>query len=180
MDTDSRAATTWSIGSLLVFVLSWLWLSLAPESVVMRESVWAFPAALTVHLLGLVLFVGMRLAIDLRMTGWAFGGVAASQLVRRAAPWSLIGAIVTVVSGMALYSTDAARMAANPVFQIKLAALAAGAGQRVVLSRRARPPHARLGPAAAPPAAVQASAYLSLALWTRDPGRRPAHAVRLA
>ena len=90
----------------------------------MRESMWAFPVALSVHLLGLVLLVGMRLAIDLRLTGWAFGGVPASQLVRRAAPWSLVGAIVTVVSGMALYAADAARMAANPVFQLKVAALA--------------------------------------------------------
>ena len=166
MDTDSRAATAWSIGSLAVFVLSWLWLSLAPESLVMRESAWAFPAALTLHLLGLVLFVGMRLAIDLRLTGWAFGGVAASQLVRRAAPWSLIGAIVTVVSGLALYSTDATRMAANPMFQIKLAALALALANawlfHAVLCRRMR----EWDLASAPPAAVQGSAYLSLALWT--------------
>jgi len=165
MDTASRAAATWSIGSLAVFALSWLWLSLAPESVVMRESVWAFPAALTVHLLGLVLFVGMRLAIDLRMTGWAFGGVAASQLVRRAAPWSLIGAIVTVLSGMALYSTDAPRMASNPAFQIKLAALGLALANawlfHALLGRRMRD-----WDLVAPPAAVQASAYLSLALWT--------------
>jgi len=166
MDTDSRAATAWSIGSLAVFALSWLWLSIAPESAVMRESVWAFPAMLTIHLLGLVLFVGMRLAIDLRMTGWAFGGVAASQLVGRAAPWSLVGAIVTVLSGLALYSTDTARMGANPLFQIKLAALAVALVNawlfHAVLGRRMRD----WDLAATPPTAIQLSAYLSLALWT--------------
>jgi hypothetical protein len=166
MDSSSRATAKWSVGSLAVFVLSWLWLSLAPESASMRESVWAFPLAATLHVLGLVLFVGMRLAIDLRMTGWAFGGVAASQIVSRAAPWSLAGAIVTVVSGMALYSTDASRMAANPLFQLKVAALAVALVNawlfHAVLSRGVREWDAET----APPAAVQTSAYLSLALWT--------------
>jgi len=166
MDTDSRTAAAWSIGSLAVFVLSWLWLSLAPESLVMRESAWAFPMAITLHLLGLVLFVGMRLAIDLRMTGWAFGGVAASQLVGRAAPWSLVGAVLTVLTGLALYSADAGRMAANPLFQLKLAALALALVNawlfHAVLGRRMRD----WDVAATPPAAIQLSAYLSLVLWT--------------
>ena len=103
--------------------------------------------------------------LDLRLTGWAFGGVPASQLVSRAAPWSLVGAIVTVVSGMALYSADAARMASNPVFQFKVAALALALANawlfHAVLSRRMRD----WDTAAAPPRAVQASAYVSLALW---------------
>ena len=121
----------------------------------------------------------MRLAIDLRMTGWAFGGVAASQLVRRAAPWSLIGAIVTVVSGMALYSTDAARMAANPAFQIKLAALGLALANawlfHAALGRRMR--DWDLAGAAGRGAGVRVSVA---GVVDRDPGRRQAHAVRLA
>ena len=165
MDTNTRAVTGWSLGSLSLFVLASLWLSLAPQSVVMRESMWAFPMALSVHLLGLVLLVGMRLAIDLRLTGWAFGGVPASQLVNRAAPWSVVGAIVTVASGMALYAADAARVGANPAFQLKVIALALVLANvwffHVVLSRDMRD----WDTAAAPPRAVRASAWLSLALW---------------
>jgi hypothetical protein len=165
MDTNTRAVAGWSLGSLSLFVLASLWLSLAPQSVVMRESMWAFPMALSVHLLGLVLLVGMRLAIDLRLTGWAFGGVPASQLVNRAAPWSVVGAIVTVASGMALYAADAARVGANPAFQLKVIALALVLANvwffHVVLSRDMRD----WDTAAAPPRAVRASAWLSLALW---------------
>jgi len=165
MDTNTRAATGWSLGTLATFALAWLWLSLAPDSVTMRESLWAFPAALVIHLLGLVLLVGMRLAIDLRMTGWAFGGVPASQMVGRATPWSVVGAVVAIASGMALYAADAGRMATNPVFQVKVAALALALANmwlfHVVLGRRIR----EWDTAAAPPAAVQMSAYLSLALW---------------
>ena len=140
MDTSTRAATGWSLGTLATFALAWLWLSLAPDSVTMRESLWAFPAALVIHLLGLVLLVGMRLAIDLRMTGWAFGGVPASQMVGRATPWSVVGAVVAIASGMALYAADSGRMATNPVFQVKVAALALALANMLALPRRPRPP----------------------------------------
>jgi hypothetical protein len=165
MDTSTRATATWSVGSLLVFVLSWLWLSFAPESLAMRESRWAFPAASAFHLLGIVLFVGMRLVLDLRVIGWAFRGTAASEVIKRIAPWSLAGAIVTVVSGMALYSAESARMAGNAVFQFKIAALAAALVNawffHAVLAPRARDWET----GSQVPAPALASAYLSLALW---------------
>jgi hypothetical protein len=165
MDTSTRATAIWSIGSLLVFVLSWTWLLLAPESLAMRESRWAFPAASALHLLGIILFVGMRLVLDLRVTGWAFRGTAASEVISRVGPWSLAGAIVTIVSGMALYSADSARMAGNAMFQFKVAALAAALVNawffHAVLSRRARDWDAGTGT----PALAVASAYVSLALW---------------
>lgn len=164
MDTTTRATATWSVGSLLVFVLSWMWLSIAPESEAMRASRWAFPIASVFHLLGLVVFIGMRLVLDLRMTGWAFGGTAVSEIMKRVGPWSLVGAIVTVVSGMALYATDAPRMAANPVFQFKVAALSAALVNawffHAVATRRVREWEAGTTPVLA-----VASAYLSLALW---------------
>jgi hypothetical protein len=159
MDTSARTTATWSVGSLLVFVLSWLWLSLAPESLAMRESRWVF------HLLGMVLFVGMRLVLDLRVVGWAFGGTAMSEIIKRVGPWSLFGAIVTVVSGMALYTADSPRMAHNAVFQFKVAALSAALLNawffHAVLTRRVR--EWEIG--TAPPALAVASAYLSLGLW---------------
>jgi hypothetical protein len=165
MDTSTRATAKWSVGSLLVFVLAWMWLTLAPESVAVRESQWAFPAALVFHVLGLVLLVGMRLPLDLKLTGWAFRGVSASQIASRTAPWALVGAVVAVVSGMVLYTADTMRFAANPVFQIKIAALAAALVNawffHAVLSRRI----AAWDDVAAPPVVVQASGYVSLLLW---------------
>ena len=97
---------------------AWLWLSQAPQSVVMRESAWAFPVALINHLVGLVLLVGMRLPLDLRLMGWAFGGVPVSQLANRTAPFALVGGIVTVVR--AWRSMPRARaVTSNPVFIFK-------------------------------------------------------------
>lgn len=165
MDTSTRATTTWSVGTLLALALAWIWLTLAPQSIAMQASRWAFPAASIFHLLGMVLFLGMRLVLDLRVTGWAFGGTAVADVVKRVGPWSLVGAIVTVVSGMALYTADPERIAANPIFQLKVAALSAALVNawffHAVLTRRARD----WDTGTSLPAPVQASAYVSLTLW---------------
>jgi hypothetical protein len=165
MDTSTRATATWSVGSLLVFVLAWSWLSLAPDSLAMRESRWAFPAASVIHLLGMVLFIGMRLVLDLRIVGWAFSGTPVAEIMKRVGPWSLVGAIVTIVSGMALYSVNSDRMAANALFQFKVAALAAALLNawffHALLAPRARDWESGAGV----PAPAAASAYLSLGLW---------------
>lgn len=164
MDTSTRATTKWSVGSLVVFAATWLWLANAPQSLTMRESYWAFPAALVLHVLGIVMFVGLRFALDLRLTGLALTSVPVSEMVSRLAPWTLVGATVTVVSGMALYSAEAARFAANPVFEIKIVALAAALANvwffHAVTCRR-------IGPwsvDSVPPLAARLSGYVSLAL----------------
>ena len=166
MDTTTRHTTGWSIGSLAVVAMAWLWLSQAPQSVVMRESVWAFPVALVNHLVGLVLLVGMRLPLDLRLMGWAFGGMPVSQLAKRTAPLALVGGIVTVVSGLALYAADPARMSSNPMFLLKVAALAAALLNawvfHAVLVRRI----GDWDDAVTLPPIVQASGYASVLLWT--------------
>jgi hypothetical protein len=165
MDTTTRNTTAWSLGSLVVFAVAWLWLSQAPQSTVMRETAWAFPVALINHLLGLVLLVGMRLPLDLRLMGWAFPGVPVSHLANRTAPFALVGGIVTIVSGMALYAADPARMTSNPMFAFKIAALAAALTNawifHAVLARRI----SDWDKAATVPAIVQASGYASLLLW---------------
>ena len=110
MDTTTRNTAGWSLGSLAVLGAAWLWLTQAPAIALMRDSAWAFPVAGINHLLGLVLLIGMRLPLDLRLMGWAFDGMPISQLARRTAPFALIGAIVTIASGMAMYSADPARI----------------------------------------------------------------------
>jgi hypothetical protein len=166
MDTTTRHTAGWSIGSLAVFAMAWLWLSQAPQSAVMRESVCAFPVAAVNHLVGLVLLVGMRLPLDLRLMGWALGGVPVSQLAKRTAPLALVGGIVTVVSGMALYAADPARMSSNPMFRSRSRRWP----RRWSMRGSSTPCWPALATGTRPPSAaiVQASGYASLRLWTHS------------
>jgi len=165
MDTTTRTTAGWSLGSLAVFAVAWLWLSQAPQSALMRESSWAVPVALVNHLVGLVTLVGNRLPLDLRLMGWAFEGIPVSQLANRSAPFALLGAIVTIVSGMALYVASPEQYTSNPAFAFKLAALATALVNawwfHAVLSRRL----GEWDTAAVLPLAVRISGYVSLNAW---------------
>lgn len=165
MDTTTRNTTVWSLGSLAVLGAAWLWLSQAPQSALMRDSAWAFPMALVNHLIGLVLLVGMRLPLDLRLTGWGFASVPVSQLSKRTAPFALVGGVVTIVSGMALYAASPGQLTSNLAFVLKMAALTVALVNawwfHAVLSRRM----SEWDTAAHVPCAVSMSGYVSMAAW---------------
>ena len=80
---------------------------------------------------------------------------------------------MTMVSGMALYAADPARMPSNPLFMLKIAALAAALINawifHAVLVRRI----GEWDTATDLPVIVQASGYASLLLWIAlDRGRQ--------
>lgn len=165
MDTTERGSAWWSLGLLVTLAVSWIWISRAPESAAMRESLFAFPAAITFHLLGLVCLVGVRGALDLRLIGRAFTDVPVSTLVRRFAPFTVVSALVTVVSGMLLYMADPARMLGNVMFRVKLVALLLILVDVWFMHAIALRRVPEWDSAAEPPLAARAAAYVSLTLW---------------
>ena len=136
------------------------WVASTRASVAMHESIWMFPIVESVHVLGLCLFLGIAVLWDLRLLGVTFGDVPAEEMHRRLMPWMQIGAVVMVISGIAVYLNDPIRYYNNVFFRIKavmllLAALNAwvfetGIFRRIVAwDREARTPMtARLAGAA--------------------------------
>ena len=61
-----------------------------------RESLWLFPAFEAVHLLGLSVLGGSLLMVDLRLFGVGIRSRTPEQLVRTASPW-VVGSIVIVM-----------------------------------------------------------------------------------
>ena len=71
-----------------------------------RESAWAYPAANVVHVLAVLIF---------------FASVAALHLgLLRLRPAAVLAFGVIVASGLALFVPEAAGVAANPAFQLKV------------------------------------------------------------
>jgi len=85
------------------------WIASTRASVAMHESIWMFPIVESVHVLGLCLFLGIAVLWDLRLIGVTFGDVPAADMNRRLMPWMQIGAVVMVLSGIAVYLTDPIR-----------------------------------------------------------------------
>jgi hypothetical protein len=129
-----------------------------------RQSVWLYPFANIGHVVALVLFAGALAVMDLRLLG-AFAATRPADVVGPARTAALVAFLLMVLTGSILFTAEASHLAANPVFQLKVALIALGllnvlAFQTVAArSLRALPAGARL------PTAARATAMVSLALW---------------
>lgn len=89
----------------------------------MRDSLWLYPAAETVHLLGLATLVGCATAFDLRLLGVS-RHLPARATARHLLTCARTGFAAAAVSGLLLFAADATAIAGNPAFRWKLALIA--------------------------------------------------------
>lgn len=94
--------------------------------VFMRQSIWAYPAANLVHLLGLTLLVGPILLLDLRVLGAGRRLVGVAELSRLVTPFAVTGAALALATGPLLFLADAKALATSPLMLTKLALVALG------------------------------------------------------
>jgi hypothetical protein len=165
MERTARESFWWSVGSALTVSSVVIWLAYTPDGLVMRTWSWLWPLTTILHVLGLATFIGLRTAVDLRLTGRVFENVPVADLVGKLTPATVVAALVTILTGLALYMADAARFSANTMFQFKIGLLAAAMLNMWYLHAVTFRTVARWGTAGVPPAAARISAYLSLTLW---------------
>lgn len=89
-----------------------------------RESVWAFAVIESVHLLSLVMLGGAVLLVDLRMLNLGMRHRPVSELARDVRPVANIGLVVLVLSGLALFASEAVKCYYSFPFWVKIEALA--------------------------------------------------------
>jgi hypothetical protein len=101
-----------------------LWLEATSLSTWIREStsVWAFPAILSLHTIGMGFAAGMNAAVDLRILG--FAPFIPLLELRRFFPIMWIGFWVNAVSGVLLLIAYPTKALTNPVFYVKLSFIA--------------------------------------------------------
>jgi hypothetical protein len=112
------------------------WLEATALSTWVREStsVFAFPAILSVHAIGMGLAVGVNAAIALRLLGFA-SRVPPGEL-RRFAPVMWIGFGLNTASGLLLLVGYPTKAFTNPVFYVKISLIAAGLWLYVAMTRQ--------------------------------------------
>jgi hypothetical protein len=140
------------------------WLEGTSLSVWTREStsVFAFPAILSAHAIGMALAAGISGAIALRLLGVARTVSAARMLAFAPLLWAGFG--LNALSGLVLLVAYPTKALTNPVFYIKLCAIGVGMTTLVLIRRRLD----KGGPGSgfAAPAALRLLAATSLAAWT--------------
>ena len=128
------------------------------------RTAWGWPAAESVHFLGLTLLFGSILVWDLRLVGLSKDVPIAA--FHRLVPCAVIGFAINALSGSMFLMTEPDQYLYNPSFQFKMLFVAL-AGLNVLvfyltLFRRVN----ALAPGAAMPLGARACGAASLMLWT--------------
>lgn len=96
------------------------WVAATPWSVALHESLYMWPLVESTHVLSLTLFVGTAIVLDLRLLGLALKRVPVSELTGRLLPWTRIGFVVMVATGLLLFYATPVRNYQNIFFRLKM------------------------------------------------------------
>jgi hypothetical protein len=96
------------------------WLENTPWGVTVRDSAWMYPIIQWVHFVGLSLWLGTSLTVDLRLMGVGERRLTAAELSSGLLAWNWIGFSVAFLGGFLLFSADATTYVSNTGFRLKL------------------------------------------------------------
>jgi Family of unknown function (DUF6644) len=96
------------------------WLGQTPWSVKLLESIWAWPLLESAHVLGITLFVGTTMMMDLRLMGVTFGGIRASDFTSRMLPWTRAGFAAMLTTGLLVFYSNPVHYYHNIFFRFKI------------------------------------------------------------
>jgi hypothetical protein len=143
-------------------ILSWFqWLESTGIGNAIRLSPWAFAVIESVHLLGLAVIGGAVLLVCLRQLGFGLRGQAIADVARDAYPWLAISWVVMILTGGALFVSEAVKCYYSTPFWVKMTSLLlATIFTFAVQQRVARADETRVGPMW-----QKLVALVSLVLW---------------
>jgi hypothetical protein len=141
------------------------WLEHTGPALAIRESTWGYGLLIAIHVLGLGLFLGTVMMVDLRLFGHAIRTSPVSDLVRRLLPWTRAGFATMAASGLLLLFTEAAKCYQSPAFRLKLGFIALAGINVWVFHRRTYPEHSSSAVGAATPWTWKIAGGLSILFW---------------
>ncbi len=117
-----------------------------------------FPVLECFHILGFILLLGSIALVDFHLLAGLMRDQASAALATDAAPWTLIGLALVLISGSLLFASDPDHYYLNVAFQFKMAALLLAIGFHYTIHGKVLRPGASAG-------AGKLAACVSLALW---------------
>jgi hypothetical protein len=124
----------------------------------LRGASWRLASVETAHLLGLLVWFGTILVVDLRLLGWMFESQPASEISGGVTPFGTAALVLQGITGPMLFLATAMKMLTSITFAVKLTFLAIALTYHFTAHRKAVR-------AAGGDARNRGAASLSLALW---------------
>lgn len=135
-----------------------------PSSIALRESLYAFPVLLTIHVVSLVMFAGLVVMMDLRLVGLAYRGTRFSEIQSRLFPWQMVGMVVTTLTGLLLFYMQPMRYYGKVYYWLKLALIVL-AGVNAMLFHFTTYRSVAEWDTTGPPFKAKVAGVLSLGMW---------------
>lgn len=129
-----------------------------------RTSIWLYPAANVLHILGLTVFAASVAMMDARLLG-AFRATAPGPFLRRVRRVAAAAFLVMLATGGILFTAEATHVADNPVFRIKLALITAALLNALIFELATSKTVRGVPPGVTLPVAARMGAAVSLGLW---------------
>src|SRR5580698_8587169 len=107
------------------FCQAFEWIEHSPVGEFLENSRILFPIVESFHLLGLALFVGTLLLVDMGLLGLAMRRQPVHQVAAALAPWTWSGFAILLLTGPFMFTAQAAKWHDNPIFWLKLLLLIA-------------------------------------------------------
>jgi hypothetical protein len=142
----------------LIHALEASWLG-----VTVRQSIWLYPVASVLHVIGVGLLLGTIIAFDLRVLGLA-RALPLHPLARLLIPLAALGVAMQLPTGFLMLTADANALLTHPLMLAKLSLVLLALANIAWFHRRAGPAFVDLYEPL--PGSLRASAALSLGAWT--------------
>lgn len=136
---------------------------LAPVAA-LRSSRWTYAVVNASHITGIALLFGAIVPLDLRLIGF-WRQVPIRALAKILVPVAAFGLMLAMSAGVLLFSIRAAQYAGMTLFQVKMALVACGMGNVLLLRTAAAWEKASYEVGETPPPRLRAAGALSIALW---------------
>jgi hypothetical protein len=130
-----------------------------PATNPLNNNEWSFPLLEILHIAGFALSIGTIAVVDLRLLGLGLLRHSSKQILKATAPWTLVGLIVMLTTGPAIFSSDPVMYLHNLSFKFKMVAFLAAIVYNDTIHRKVALAE---GPA---DAAAALTGAVSLALW---------------
>jgi len=137
------------------------WFETSAVGELIKNSSWAFAVIESVHLLALAVIGGAVLMLDLRLLGFGLKRQSIPEVAHEAWPWLVASLVVMLVTGFALFVSEATKCYYSTPFWVKMTSLALAIAFTFTVQRKAT----MTEEGRVRPAAMKLIALVSLTLW---------------
>ena len=141
------------------------WLDTHAWSTALHESLYMYPLIETTHVLSLTLFAGTIFIVDLRLLGVSFKTLTVSEVTSRVLPWTVVGFVVIVSTGLLLFYAIPIRTYHSVWFRIKVTFLIIAAINAWYFHSKVQRDHYSWDHLRTPPPKVRAAGAVSVLSW---------------